>query len=485
MQTPSEAAMQEAIRHMRDLKRPQPSRRPTGLPALQQLAMHGRKLEEGGKRVIHQAAGDINALGQPLHSELQPWAENMRSSMTKPNGKAVFPRVAGEVFDGFSAGYDPQFPEVMPLIAKSIGIEKTPYKSLQTLSGRAAIDLAMMSMIVRVNEIQPGKQPVFIMDPLSWPGYQDLMEDYQKLHGKSFAALLHAPATEDSITMTSEGLEEALQYAKEHGQHPAGIIIINPSNPTGKSIEKEELKKIIEVATTHDIPVFIDAFYAPLAENGHEEATPMAYLERELAPEALAHVCVMYGSTKVTSSKKKTAEMFWLAPQGHDALATKLMGEMNQRMINRNLYPRPEEALMTAAIHTFPTGIHAAMGPRYAALAQTRLQLRGIFDDLGIPFSILNESGNGGSFYGTVALTDPTSGESYIRDKDGKPIGDPKAIAETLIAEYGLVGAPGNMFSPSSDATPMLRLSAAATQENIDALREIFTQMKENAIRHG
>jgi hypothetical protein len=194
-------------------------------------------------------------------------------------------------------------------------------------------------------------------------------------------------------------------------------------------------------------------------------------LEQALAPEALAYLGAIVGETKVTSSQNKTSTLFWFAPDtDNNAIAETVTEAALQRLRTTNSYPRPNEALVAYALHTFPGGIHEAMGPRYRALDDARQAMRTVCDTHGLPLSI------GGSFYGTVALVDE-SGRSLIRDDDGNPLDDPRLISELLINRFGLVGAPGGMFSSAPEANRMVRLTAAVTLEQVEKVGEIFARL--------
>ena len=268
--------------------------------------------------------------------------------------------------------------------------------------------------------------------------------------------------------------QDILEFARDNGLTPIAAVPILPSNPTGVGMERTELARFIEAAAAADLPVMIDAFYSPLVPEGHAEAVPLGWLERELAPEALAYLGVLVGETKVTSSQNKTGTMIWLAPKGHDDIANVVIETALTRMRAINGYPRPQDALVAYALHTFPGGVHAAMGPRYEALDATRRAMRAACDEYDLPFSI------GGSFYGTAALVDE-DGQSLIRDGDGHPLTDPRQVSELLINEFGLVGAPGGMFTPAPEGASMVRLTAAVTLEDVEKVGGIFGRLVEAA----
>jgi aspartate/methionine/tyrosine aminotransferase len=357
---------------------------------------------------------------------------------------------------------------VTATLAKSWGIARTPFRSMQTLSGRNAIDFTLRGLMKRAQDA--GKRDPFalILDPLAWSGYRPLAADLG-------LAMVHAPAIpEHGLSNSAEGLEAALEFARSQELTPIAVIPILPSNPTGVGMARDELLRFVEHAADADLPVMIDAFYSPLAPEGHDEAVPLGFLEQRLAPEALGYLGVIVGETKVTSSQNKTGTLLWMAPEQADTVANEVVETALTRMRTTNSYPRPREALVAYALHTFPDGIQAAMGPRYRALDATRSAMKQACDDQGLPLAI------GGSFYGTVALVDE-SGESLIRDDGGNPVTDPRLVGKILVDRFGLVGAPGGMFSSAPEAGKMVRLTAAVTLDDIEKVSSIFRSMRHDA----
>jgi len=460
--SPSALAMARFIRQAPGLRVPQLSVKIPGLPTLPDLKKIAQDRRAAGHQVIDQSAGDIDDVGQPLSEEFGAWIEEARDQLAEVD-PAGFRRTRGDAY-GFPGNYRQQFPMVTDRLALSWGITGTPVLAMQTISGRAALDFTFRGLIRRAKEAGKEGRFALILDPLAWSGYKPLAADLG-------LALVHAPAMpEHGLSNSAEGLEAALDFAQGSGLVPIGVVPILPSNPTGQGIDRVELLRLMETAAEVDLPVLIDAFYSPLSPMGHAEEVPLGYLEQRLPPEALAYLGVIVGETKVTSSQNKTSTLFWMNPEGQDAVAGTVVGTAMQRLRTTNSYPRPNEALVAYALHTFPGGIHRAMGPRYAALDATRRAMQEACDRYGLPLSI------GGSFYGTAALVDE-SGASLIRDDEGKPLDDPRLICELLINRFGLVGAPGGMFSPAPEANRMVRLTAAVTLEDVKRVGDIFARL--------
>ena len=54
-------------------------------------------------------------------------------------------------------------------------------------------------------------------------------------------------------------------------------------------------------------------------------------------------------------------------------------------------------------------------------------------------------------------------------------------LGEAMVARYGLVGAPGGMFSPAPEATLLVRLTAAVTLADVERVGGILEQLLEQA----
>jgi aspartate/methionine/tyrosine aminotransferase len=457
--------MERFVEQAPGLQQPQLAVPIPGLPTLPDLKKLARDRRAAGHEVIDQSAGDIDDVGQPLSADFPAWIEEARDRIVA-EGCTELRRTTGDAF-GFPGNYQQQYPAVADTLVASWGVEKSPVRTIQTVSGRTAIDLVLRGLVARADAAgKPGGagktgKRALIFDTLEWSGYMPLALALD-------LEMVHAPAIPKyGLSSSADGLEAALDFARGHGLTPIAAVPILPSNPTGVGMERGELARYVEAAAAADLPVMIDAFYSPLVPEGHAEAVPLGFLETELAPEALAYLGVLVGETKVTSSQNKTGTMIWMAPKGHDEIAKVVIETALARMRDINGYPRPQDALVAYALHTFPGGLHAAMGTRYVALDATRKAMRAACDDYDLPLAI------GGSFYGTAALADK-DGQSLIRDKAGRPLTDPKQVSELLINEFGLVGAPGGMFTPAPEGASMVRLTAAVTLEDVEKVRGIF-----------
>ncbi len=463
--SPSAIALERFVAASAGLREPRFSVPVPGLPTLPDLKKMARDRRSAGLQVIDQSAGDIDDVGQPMHPDLPAWVAETRARLVA-GGATELRQTTGDAY-GYPGNYQQQYPAVLAILAKSWGITG-PSLSMHTLSGRAVLDCAFRGLIARAKARGLPPPYAIALDPLAWSGYQPLAADLG-------LDLLHLPAVPGhGLAASAQGLAAALEFARGHGSTVIGALPVVPSNPSGSGLSEDDLAALAETAAAAQVPVLIDGFYSPLDPHGHANCVPMAALHGRLAPEVLGHVGLVVGETKVASSQNKTASLFWCAPTGHDGIARAVLHQANERLKATNLYPRPQEAVVAAALHTFAGGLQAAMGPRYLALDGARQAMRSVCDRLGIPLSI------GGSFYGTAALVDG-SGQSLLRDENGQPLADARAVIAALVTRYGLVGAPGAMFSPAPEATLLVRLTAAVTLADVERVGGILETLLDQA----
>lgn len=61
--------------------------------------------------------------------------------------------------------------------------------------------------------------------------------------------------------MNAEHLNKQIEMAKKDGVCPRAMVIINPGNPTGQVLTKEDLQDVLKVCHQHSIAVVADEVY--------------------------------------------------------------------------------------------------------------------------------------------------------------------------------------------------------------------------------
>lgn len=450
--------MEEFVSGNEALKRPVLGRPYKGA-SLQEMKAAAQKL---GGDIIDQSAGDISLVGE----DLDPAFKDYRRDIGKIVGIESDAKSLG-MYD-LPQNYAAEYPKVLDLIARKGLNISGPYQGMSTISGRTAINSFLTGVRQRSEKMDAESgvraKPTMIVDPLTWSGYQDSAQEIG-------IQLVYSPTTDGhGLLQSPAGVREAMEFVKNNPSlRLMGVNTIQPSNPTGLGVSPETLKEIAEICAENNVFFNIDAFYSVIARNG-VDILGLKELQK-LPPEVLGKISVLVGETKATDSQKKTASMFWFAPQGHDEMAKSYMAAAKKVKGNWNAYARPDEAITAAALWSFPQGIHAAMGPRYQAINNARNLMN---DQLSaqIPFQI------GDSFYGTGALIGP-DGQPLVRDKTGRPVSGTQEAMSILANEHKLMIAPGEMFRPEG-ANLLARFTAASTEEEIrkvgDVIRKLVKQ---------
>lgn len=474
--SPAESRMMGMIDQSQELKEPRLWQPHQNLPDLPQLGVLARQKRSEGQQVADMTAGDIANTKKGLNPDFIKHFKDCRYDLKKTDGTPVFAYHDGELYDGLPARYELGFPEVMDTVAQNFGIDidKTPYKGFQTVAGRTALAMAFMGLLERCKQKHPDQAPAVILDAFVWSGYQPL---FRKLG----IQMIHAPAnSEQGLSMSAESLKETFEMAKKKNLAIAGVVPIVPSNPHGHTIDFDELVKIATISANEDTALFFDIFYAALARKGLNEAAPMGRLSKTLPPEVLKYIGFLTGETKVISSNKKTGTIIWFAPKGHEDIAT-IVNKTAMDEIHRPLstYPRIDEAWGQYALHTYRSinpeadHIHEAMGERYQLIEANRQKIREIANSLNL--GIVGQD----SFYMVMALT-ADDGETLIRNSDGSPVHDPIESIQTL-SRYGILGAPGRLFNPTSATSSMIRVSAASNAAELSIFENGLKALVDNA----
>ncbi|MDY0003984.1 MAG: aminotransferase class I/II-fold pyridoxal phosphate-dependent enzyme, partial [Polyangia bacterium] len=61
--------------------------------------------------------------------------------------------------------------------------------------------------------------------------------------------------------LTGESLNESIDRARASGINPVGIVVINPGNPTGATLSRENMEGVLAFARRHELAVLADEVY--------------------------------------------------------------------------------------------------------------------------------------------------------------------------------------------------------------------------------
>lgn len=149
--------------------------------------------------------------------------------------------------------------ELRQLIAQDLeakhGLQYNPNNQiLITVGVSEGLDLALRAIL------NPGEE-VIIAEPC-YVSYKPCV---------AFAGGVPVPISssyESGFAITAEQVEKAITPKTK------AILISYPSNPTGATIERENLQKIVEVAVKHDLYILSDEIYDKLTYDGEHSCVP-------------------------------------------------------------------------------------------------------------------------------------------------------------------------------------------------------------------
>ncbi len=197
--------------------------------AIRNVVHVAEKLERQGRRIIHLNIGDPQAFGfRPPDEVVEAIAKATR-----------------EKFTGYShsAGLR-QAREVIAEYATRLGSETSPDDIIITSGASEAAELVLTSLV------NPGDE--VLMPAPGYPIYPAILE---KLGARTtYYHLDHRTNWQPSVDQVRSLINDRTR----------GIILINPSNPTGAITKDETTKELLQLAAEHNLLVMSDEVYRDL-----------------------------------------------------------------------------------------------------------------------------------------------------------------------------------------------------------------------------
>ncbi|MEA5365816.1 succinyldiaminopimelate transaminase [Amycolatopsis sp., V23-08] len=214
-------------------------------------------------------------------------------------------------------------------------------------------------------------------------------------------------------------------------QKPAMIWINSPSNPTGKVLPVEHLRKVVEWARERDVVVVSDECYLALGW----ETDPLSVLHPDVSGGSTEGLIAVHSLSKSANLASYRAGFLTGDPR---LIAQLLEIRKHAGMI----VPRPVQEAMVAALTD-----DEALGAQRERYARRRLALRKALEDNGFR---IDHSEAGLYLWST-------------RDEDAH-----QTVA--WLADRGILVAPGTFYGPTGGKH--VRIALTATDERIDAAVE-------------
>jgi aspartate/methionine/tyrosine aminotransferase len=257
-------------------------------------------------------------------------------------------------------------PELREAIAswyqQRFGIPVAPRRIVVTAGASAALQLACAALFEAGDEV--------------------LMPDPCYPCNRHFVAAADATAT---LLPTDAGMRFQLgaqEVADAWNPHTRGVLLATPSNPTGTSIDPEELARIVDVTAQHDGACVVDEIYLGLS------------YEQRYAQTVLALAAHQERIVSVNSFSKYFGMTGWRL--GWLVLPDALVAPVER--LAQNLYICPSTVAQHAAIACFSDESIAEFERRRDELHRRRDYVVGALQQLGLPTPVAPD----GAFYAYV-----------------------------------------------------------------------------------
>ncbi|MGC8728561.1 MAG: aminotransferase class I/II-fold pyridoxal phosphate-dependent enzyme [Elusimicrobiales bacterium] len=248
------------------------------------IVQRAYELEQEGKKIIYCNIGNPQALKQkPLTYVRQllalcEYPKLIEDQKTKalfhkdviekvqrilaenPNGLGAYTQSEGMIFIRKA---------VSRFISERDGIESDPTKIILTDGASKGIQSVFTLLLNNPNS-------GFMIPIPQYPLYSATIELYG---AKQINYYLDE---EKHWELNKEELESSIEEAKKRGIEPVAIVVINPGNPTGSVLSKENIKMIISFAQKHNIAILADEVYQENIYSDHHKFYSFAKVMDEM-----------------------------------------------------------------------------------------------------------------------------------------------------------------------------------------------------------
>jgi aminotransferase len=211
----------------------------------QAIADHVRRIPRSGIREffdIVQSMPEVISLGVGEPDFVTPWHIREAAIYALERGKTTYTSNLGllRLREAISR-----------YVARKFGVEYDPGTQVLVAVGVSeALDIALRAVV------DPGDEVLY-----HEPCYVSYSPSIALAHGKAVAVGCRA---EDGFALTAEAIEREVTPRSK-------VLVLNfPTNPTGGTMTREELKRVAEVVRQHNLMVITDEIYSELTfEGGH------------------------------------------------------------------------------------------------------------------------------------------------------------------------------------------------------------------------
>jgi alanine transaminase len=227
------------------------------------IVLRAQELEEQGRHIIYCNIGNPQALKQKPLSYIRQMLSLLEypDLMEHPETVALYPRdIVARAKDILH-----RHPHGMGAYTQSPGIPFIREAVAEFIRRRDGIP-ASKDMIILTDGASKGAQPVilaFLRDPcdgfmIPIPQYPLYSATIDLQGARQIGYYLDE---RNRWQLNRDILNESIIRAKRDGVHPVLIVVINPGNPTGAVLSRENIAMVIQFAREHGLGIIADEVY--------------------------------------------------------------------------------------------------------------------------------------------------------------------------------------------------------------------------------
>ncbi|MBY4865696.1 pyridoxal phosphate-dependent aminotransferase [Burkholderia sp. Bp9017] len=373
-----------------------------------ELMKEAQQLESSGRDVIHMG------IGEPDFTAPEPVVEAAAAALRRGVTQYTSALGIAPLREAIAAHY-----------ARAYGLTISPERIVVTAGASAALLLACLALVGRDDEV--------------------LMPDPSYPCNRHFVA-----AAEGRPVLVPSGPEARFQLTADDvrtrwGSRTRGVLLASPSNPTGTSLEPDELKRIVEAVRARGGFTIVDEIYQGLSY----DAAPVSALS--------------YGDDVVTvnSFSKYFSMTGWRL--GWLVVPPALVGIFEK--LSQNLFICPSSLAQHAALACFEPSTLEIYEARRLEFKRRRDFIAPALERLGFTVPVMPD----GAFYvyaNCCGVAHPAAGDSA-------------ALTQAMLHDAGVVLVPGMDFGVHAPRD-YIRLSYATAysrlEEAVERLATLFGQ---------
>ncbi|AXK64773.1 pyridoxal phosphate-dependent aminotransferase [Burkholderia sp. IDO3] len=373
-----------------------------------ELMKEAQQLESSGRDVIHMG------IGEPDFTAPEPVVEAAAAALRRGVTQYTSALGIAPLREAIAAHY-----------ARAYGLKISPERIVVTAGASAALLLACLALVGRDDEV--------------------LMPDPSYPCNRHFVA-----AAEGRPVLVPSGPEARFQLTADDvrtrwGSRTRGVLLASPSNPTGTSLEPDELKRIVEAVRARGGFTIVDEIYQGLSY----DAAPVSALS--------------YGDDVVTvnSFSKYFSMTGWRL--GWLVVPPALVGTFEK--LSQNLFICPSALAQHAALACFEPSTLEIYEARRLEFKRRRDFIAPALERLGFTVPVMPD----GAFYvyaNCGGVAHPAAGDSA-------------ALTQAMLHDAGVVLVPGMDFGVHAPRD-YIRLSYATAysrlEEAVERLATLFGQ---------